>query len=172
VIGCGVWGRKIFQTLARLRNAPVVAIYDSYEAAFRRAKEAAPDAETFTDFKKLLEKKEVHAVIVATNGICIAKSSKSCWRRAAANPEREQAVNWQISAATSPGLVGELDIHQLDMICWLLNTRPLGVYGWGSILNWKDGRDVADTIQAVFEFPDGVNYCADAALTASFDSSY
>lgn len=246
VIGCGGWGREILQTLTRLPNAPVVAICDCYEAVFRRAKEAAPNAEAFTDFKKLLEKKEVQAVIVATpshlhreiveatlaagkhvyceaplanmveDAKAIAKAAKAAvkvnfqaglqmrsdpqrhfllpfirsgatgknvmarsqwhkkqsWRRAASNPEREKAVNWQITSATSPGLMGELVIHQLDMIRWLLDTHPLAVSGWGSIMNWKDGREVADTVQALFEFPDGVNYCADAALTISFDSSY
>jgi len=66
VIGCGAQGREILKTLSLLPNAPVVAICDTYEAAFRRVKESAPNAETFTDYHKLLEKKEVQAVIVAT----------------------------------------------------------------------------------------------------------
>ena len=246
VIGCGAHGREIIQTLSRLPNAPVVAICDTYEAAFRRVKEAAPNAETFTDFHKLLEKKEVEAVVIATpshqhreiteaalaagkhvyceaplavsveDARAIAKAAKAAvkvnfqaglqmrsdpqrhflipfirsgacgknvmarsqwhkkqsWRRAAANPEREKALNWHLNAATSPGLMGELVIHQLDMVQWLINTRPTAVSGWGSTLLWKDGRDVADTIQAVFEFPEGVNYSADASLANSFDSSY
>lgn len=246
IIGCGAQGREILRTLSLLPNAPIVAICDGYAAAFRRVKESAPTAETFTDFHKLLEKKEVQAVIVATpshlhreiveaalaagkhvyceaplattveDARAIAQAArkvlsvnfqsglqmrsdkqrhfllpfirsgatgknvmarsqwhkKQSWRRSAPTPEREQALNWQISAATSPGLMGELVIHQLDMINWLLNTRPVAVTGWGSILNWKDGRDVPDTIQAVFEFPDGSNYFADATLANSFDSSY
>ena len=246
VIGCGPWGREVLQTLSLLPNAPVVAFCDSYEPALRRAKEAAPNAESFTDFHKLLEKKEVQAVIVATpshlhravveaalaagkhvyceaplatsldDARAIAKAAKAAvkvnfqaglqmrsdpqrhfllpfirsgacgknvmarsqwhkkesWRRAASSPEREQAINWRLNAATSLGLIGETAIHQLDIIHWLINARPLAVSGWGSILTWKDGRDVADTIQAVFEFPDGVNYSADATLANSFDSSY
>jgi len=97
---------------------------------------------------------------------------KESWRRPASNPERELAVNWRLNSATSLGLIGENVIHQLDMIRWLANTKPVAVSGWGSILGWKDGRDVADTIQAVFEFPDGFNYSADASLANSFDSSY
>jgi predicted dehydrogenase len=246
VIGCGAWGREILQTLSRLPNAPVVAICDNYEAAFRRVKESAPNAETFADYHKLLEKKEVQAVIVATpsyqhraiveaalaagkhvyceaplattveDARAIAKAAKAAgkvyfqsglqmrsdpqrqflvpfirsgatgvnvmartqwhkkqsWRRTAPTPEREQALNWNLNAATSPGLMGELVIHQLDMVNWLLNIRPVAVSGWGSTLLWKDGRDVADTIQAVFEFPDGSNYFADASLANSFDSAY
>ncbi len=246
VIGCGAWGRELVQTLSRLPNAPIVAVCDSYSAATRRVKESAPAAEAFTDYHKLLEKKEVQAVIVATpshlhreiveaalaagkhvyceaplahtveDARAIAKAAKNAfklnfqsglqmrsdpqrrfllpfirsgatgknmmarsqwhkkqsWRRAAPTPEREQALNWQLRAASSPGLMGELVIHQLDMVQWLLNTRPVAVSGWGSTMLWKDGRDVADTIQAVFEFPEGLNYSADASLANSFDSNY
>ena len=66
VIGCGSWGREILRTLAVLPNAPVVAICDTYPAMVRRAKEVAPNAETFDDYRKVLENKEVKAVIVAT----------------------------------------------------------------------------------------------------------
>ncbi len=246
VIGCGTQGREILTTLSRLPNAPVVAICDSYPAAFKRVKESAPTAETFTDYHKLLEKKEVQAVIVATpshqhreiveaalaagkhvyceaplattvedaRAIALAAKKaikvnfqsglqmradpqrqfllpfirsgatgkntmarsqwhkKQSWRRTAPTPEREAALNWHLNAATSPGLMGELVIHQLDMICWLMNKRPNAVSGWGSTLQWKDGRTVADTIQAMFEFPDGVNYFADASIANSFDAAY
>ena len=49
VIGCGVWGREIVNTLAILPNAPVVAICDTYEPFLRRTKEAAPKAELVQD---------------------------------------------------------------------------------------------------------------------------
>lgn len=66
VIGCGVWGREVLKTLARLPNAPVVAICDTYEPYLKRSKDSAPDAEKLTDYKKVLENKDVEAVIVAT----------------------------------------------------------------------------------------------------------
>jgi predicted dehydrogenase len=246
VIGCGAWGREILQTLSRLPNAPVMAVCDSYEAGLRRAKDAAPGAESFTDYHKLLEKKEVQAVIVATpshqhreivlaalaagkhvyceaplattldDTRAIAQAAKTAvklnfqsglqmrsdpqrhfllpfirsgatgknvmaraqwhkkesWRRAAASPEREQTLNWRLNAATSVGLIGEIGIHQLDMINWLLNSRPVAMSGNGGILNWKDGRDVADTVHALFEFSGGVNFFQDCTLANSFDSSY
>jgi len=256
VIGCGTQGREIIQTLSRITSppndppvvplAPVVAICDTYEAAFRRVKEAAPNAETFTDYHKLLEKKEVEAVVVATpshlhreiveaalaagkhvyceaplatsfdDTRAIAKAAKAAvrvhfqsglqmrsdpqriflvpfihsrqtgmnvmartlwhkkqsWRRAAPTPEREAALSWRVNSATSPGLMGEQVIHQLDMVNWLLNIRPVAVSGWGANLVWKDGRDVADTVQAMFEMPDGSNYFADASIGTSFDSAY
>jgi len=246
VIGCGAQGREILQTLARLPNAPVVAICDEYEGALGRAKEAAPAAETYTDFRALFGKKEVQAVVVATpshrhreivvaaleagkhvyceaplaanseDARAIAQAAKAAvkvnfqsglqlrsdpqrqflipfvrsgaqgknvlarsqwhkkqsWRRPAASPERAKSLNWRLDPTTSPGLLGELVIHQLDQIAWLLNAHPVAVSGWGSVLSWKDGREVADTVQAVFEFPEGLNYVADAALTTSFDAAH
>jgi predicted dehydrogenase len=248
VIGCGVWGREILRILSLLPNAPVVAICDNYEAAMRRVKESAPQAEAFADYHKLLEKKEVEAVIVATpshlhreiveaalaagkhvyceapiastveDAQAIAKAAKAAvkvnfqsglqmrsdpqrnfivpfirsgalgkhlfarsqwhkkesWRRTAPTPEREKVLNWRLNAATSPGLVGEIGIHQLDLVMWMLNQKPRAVTGWGRTLAWNenDDRDVADTVQAVFEFPDGANYFSEYTLGNSFDLGY
>jgi predicted dehydrogenase len=66
VIGAGVWGREILTTLAQLPNAPVVAVCEHYPAWLNRAGEIAPKAERFDDYQKLLAKKEVQAVVVAT----------------------------------------------------------------------------------------------------------
>lgn len=68
VIGVGVWGREILNTLARFPKAEVIAICDHYasEGFQRRMKEAAPKAEIYTDYKKVLENKDVQAVLVAT----------------------------------------------------------------------------------------------------------
>src|SRR5882762_4327992 len=66
VIGCGVWGREILQTLATLTNAPVSAICDTYQPSLNRAKESAPKAQAYLDYRKVIEDKSVEAVIVAT----------------------------------------------------------------------------------------------------------
>jgi predicted dehydrogenase len=66
VIGAGVWGREILATLAQLPNTPVVAVCEHYPAWLNRAGEIAPKAERFDDYQKLLAKKEVQAVVVAT----------------------------------------------------------------------------------------------------------
>ncbi|MEW6301863.1 MAG: Gfo/Idh/MocA family oxidoreductase [Verrucomicrobiota bacterium] len=66
LIGCGAWGREILESLARLPNAPVVAICDYYEAYLNRAKKSAPNAKAYADYKQLLADKDVKAVIIAT----------------------------------------------------------------------------------------------------------
>ncbi len=246
VIGCGTWGRELLQTLARLPNAPVVAICDNYEPYLRRAKESAPQAETFDDYRKVLALKDVKAVLVATpshqhreivlealqagkhiyceaplattleDARAIAQAAKTArklnfqsglqlrsdpqrhfllgfvrsgamgktvkaraqsnkkqsWRRTSPNPEREKVANWRLTQKTSVGIVGELGVHQIDMANWYLNERPVSVTGFGGILHWRDGRDVADTVQAVFEFPSGALLTFDGTLANSFDSEF
>ena len=69
-------------------------------------------------------------------------------------------------------MIGEIGLHRYDIVSWFLNARPKAVTGFGGILHWTDGRDVPDTVQAVFEFPSGTNFLYDATLANSFDSEY
>jgi predicted dehydrogenase len=248
LIGCGIWGREILQTAALLPNMPIVAICDNYPPFLRRAKEYAPKAEAIDDYKKVLEMKEVEAVIVATpthqhleivlaalkagkhvyceaplahtvedaHAIAVAAKGasklnfqaglqmradpgkqfvldfirsgaigtsvmaraqwhkKGTWRRASPNPEREKASNWRLDTAISTGLAGEIGIHQIDLMNWYLNELPERVTGFGAILNPnnQDGREVADTIQTITQYPGKVNFSYDCTLANSFDSEY
>jgi predicted dehydrogenase len=98
---------------------------------------------------------------------------KTSWRSTSPNAEREQAVNWRLNKATSLGLAGEIGIHQIDQTGWLyLNAAPTAVTGFGSINHWKDGRDVADTVHLVVEYPDDVRLAYSCTLASSFDSEH
>jgi predicted dehydrogenase len=97
---------------------------------------------------------------------------KKSWRADSPNEEYKKAINWRLGKATSTGLVGEIGIHQLDQACWFFNAAPTGVSGLGSIIFWKDGRDVADTLQLVLEYPEEVRLMYDATLANSFDGEY
>ncbi len=246
LIGCGAWGREILKTLAILPNAPMVAVCDTYGVSLRRAKGSAPQAESHEDYRKVLEKKDVQAVIVATpthlhreivlaalqagkhvyceaplaatveDARAIANAAraslkvhfqsglqmrsdpqrqfllqfirsgamgktikaraqwhrKQSWRYTSASPERETDLNWRLQKATSPGLIGEVGVHHLDTACSFINTLPISVTGFGGIMRWNDGREVPDTIQAVFEFPEGIRLSYEATLANSFDADY
>ncbi|HUR46440.1 MAG TPA: Gfo/Idh/MocA family oxidoreductase [Candidatus Saccharimonadales bacterium] len=246
VIGCGVQGREIINTLARLPNAPVVAVCDTYEPFLRRGKEAAPNAVAETDYKKVFGQKDVQAVFIATpthqhkdlvlealkagkhvyceapiantieDARTIAQAAKSAyklnfqsglqmrsepqrhfllqfirsgamgktvkaraqwqkkqsWRRSSPNPEREKDVNWRLRRSISTGLAGEIGIHQIDAANWFINEKPSFVMGFGSILNWNDGRDVPDTVQAILGYPSGVHTSFECTLANSFDADY
>lgn len=99
-------------------------------------------------------------------------NKKDSWRRAAPTPEREKELNWRLSKATSPGLIGEEGIHQIDLMSWYLNATPTAVSGYGSIINWSDGRDVPDTIQCIFEYPNNVRAIFTSTLVSSFSGAY
>ena len=98
---------------------------------------------------------------------------KQSWRTASSDAEREKALNWRLNKATSTGLIGELGIHQIDQAAWFLGAQPVAVTGFSSLLRWADdGRDVPDTVQAVFDFPGGVRFVYDCTIANSFDAEY
>lgn len=97
---------------------------------------------------------------------------KNSWRRPAPTPEQEKERNWRLSKAISSGLMGEIGIHQVDVANWFLKTLPTAVSGFGAITAWRDGRDVFDTVQCIFEYPNSVHLAYDATLANSFDGAY
>jgi predicted dehydrogenase len=100
-------------------------------------------------------------------------NKKVSWRITSPNAEYEKASNWRLDKAVSLGLPGEIGIHQIDQAGWFfLNELPTAVTGFGSINFWKDGREVADTIQLVVEYPEGVRLAYSSTLASSFDSEH
>ena len=98
--------------------------------------------------------------------------ARQSWRRTSPNADRVRALNWRLDADVSIGLIGEMGIHQMDVAYWVLGALPTSVSGFGQIMAWDDGREVPDTIQAVFEFPGGMHMMYDATLASSFDDAY
>lgn len=110
---------------------------------------------------------------IGTTVMCRAQwHKKQSWRASSPSAEREKAVNWRLDKATSPGLIGEIGIHAVDEFNWFLKERPTAVSGFGGVMQWNDGRTVPDTVQAVFEYPGGIQSIYDATLANSFDSDY
>jgi predicted dehydrogenase len=99
-------------------------------------------------------------------------NKKQSWRRMAPTPERENDLNWRLSSKTSAGLIGEIGIHHLDLAIWFLKSLPTSASGMGAIVNWKDGRDVADTLQCIIEFPNNVRMIYSSTLASSFSDSF
>jgi len=95
---------------------------------------------------------------------------RESWRKAAPTPERTEEVNWRLAGA-SPGLMGEIGIHQFDLMRQYLDARPTAFSGWGSVAAWRDGRTVADTVACVIEFP-VVRATYRATLASSFGGAY
>jgi predicted dehydrogenase len=98
---------------------------------------------------------------------------KTSWRRTSSSPEQEKLLNWRLDKTMSTGLIGEVGIHQLDMVGMYFGARPVSAVGFGSLIHWtQDGRDVPDTVQAVIEYPNNVRLVFDITLANSYDGEY
>jgi predicted dehydrogenase len=97
---------------------------------------------------------------------------KESWRRMGPTAEREAELNWRLKPGSSPGLIGEIGIHHLDLATWFMGMRPRAVSGFGGITVWRDGREVPDTVHAVFEFSGGVHYDLSLSLGSSYEGPY
>jgi predicted dehydrogenase len=111
--------------------------------------------------------------VLGTPALVTARwSRKDSWRRAAPTPEREAELDWRLRASTSPGLVGEVGLHQIDLVTDLVDLLPEAVTGFGTTIQWKDKRDVADTAQCVLEYPRGLRLNLAATLASSAGGAF
>jgi predicted dehydrogenase len=104
--------------------------------------------------------------------VSVRFNRKDSWRRAAPAREREAELNWRLAAATSPGLVGEAGIHGLDLAAQYLGALPTAVTGFGTTNVWRDGRDVPDTVDCVFEHAKGARVAFAGTLASSMGGTY
>lgn len=96
---------------------------------------------------------------------------KQSWRRAV-DAAQERLLNWRLYRETSLGLLGEYGVHHLDLVNWYTGDTPVAVTGLDSLVQWKDGREVADSVHAVFEYPKGVLVQWSATLTSTFQEEF
>ncbi len=83
--------------------------------------------------------------------------------------DMEHLVNWRLYKRTSHGLMAELGSHQIHVTNWFLNAVPKAVMGVAGVDYWKDGRDVWDNVQCIYEYPDGVKVTYQSLTTNQFD---
>jgi predicted dehydrogenase len=245
IIGLGPWGREIVACASRIPTIDLVAVCDTYAAFLTRTSQIAPKAAPVPDYRTLLDRRDVEAVVIATpshlhkdvvvaalqagkhvycevplastvdEARVIARASaesklhvmagmqgrsnalwahvarfvksgvlgdaavvraqwnrRDSWRRAAPTPERELAINWRLARVTSSGLVGEIGLHQIDLISQYLGAIPTAVSGFGATTAWRDGRDVPDTVQCVFDYPRAVRAIFTATLASSWSGAH
>ncbi|MFN3651586.1 MAG: Gfo/Idh/MocA family protein [Armatimonadota bacterium] len=91
------------------------------------------------------------------------------WRRAVPDPKLEKLLNWRLYDEFSRGLMAELGSHQIDVTNWFLGAHPIAVVGIGGIDHYKDGREVYDNVQVVFEYPGGEKLTYQSIQTNAFD---
>ena len=96
----------------------------------------------------------------------------SSWRKPVRDRRYEKLLNWRLYRESSGGLMGEFGSHQLDIGNWFLGATPVSVMGVGGINRWKDGREVYDNVQLIFNYPNGVRMIYSAMLNSSFEGNY
>lgn len=86
LIGTGSRGTAHLRALAKVDKARVVALCDNDEARLNDAAKLAPGAETVADWKKLLDRKDLDAVFVATPchlhkemAVAVLQSGRHCY---------------------------------------------------------------------------------------------
>ena len=97
---------------------------------------------------------------------------KTSWRTAGSTPERDRELNWHLDPALSLGLLGELGTQQFDVFHWFLGRFPVSVRARGSLRLHKDGREMADCVQAQLVFDDGLLLDYSCTLANSYDGRY
>ncbi len=80
----------------------------------------------------------------------------------------ERAINWRMYREYCGGPLSELCAHEIDVVNYLTDSRPVKVVGLGGINYWKDGRDTYDNIRTVYDYPNGVK----ASVTSVLSNAY
>lgn len=91
------------------------------------------------------------------------------WRRPVPKDSTDEMVNWRLYRKLSQGLMAELGSHQVDVVNWMVGQVPSAVVGIGGLDYYKDGRDVFDNIQVIFEYPNGVKFTYQSLTTNQYD---
>ena len=76
-------------------------------------------------------------------------------RRPVPDPKLERKINWRMYREYAGGNTAELASHQIDVADWMFGAKPEFVVGVGGIDYYKDGRDVYDNIQLIYQYPGG-----------------
>ncbi len=70
---------------------------------------------------------------------------------------------WEFSTG---GQTGGLFVHMVDVVHWYLGlTKPLSAVALGGIYQYDDGRDTADNINFILDYPQKLNVTFEATIT-------
>jgi predicted dehydrogenase len=81
--------------------------------------------------------------------------------------------SWQWFYANTTGLVGLLGSHMIDVGQWFMDDPyPSTAVALGGNYTWKDGREISDTAEYVFEYPKGWMLTFSSRLGSGPESDY
>lgn len=89
------------------------------------------------------------------------------WRRPVpeGRPDLEKKINWRMYRESSAGLITELASHQIQVANWVMGEPPVSVMGAGSIVYWKDGREVYDNVALIYTYSNGMQFIYDSMIS-------
>ncbi|MCW3467435.1 Gfo/Idh/MocA family protein [Chitinophaga nivalis] len=62
---------------------------------------------------------------------------------------------WRNYQAYGTGIPGDLFVHLISGLHFITGSSgPVSIYASGNLVQWKDGRDVPDTVVAIFDYPE------------------
>ncbi|HEY9258354.1 Gfo/Idh/MocA family oxidoreductase [Chitinophaga sp.] len=62
---------------------------------------------------------------------------------------------WRNYQAYGTGIPGDLFVHLISGLHFITGSiGPTSIYASGNLVQWKDGRDVPDTVVAIFDYPE------------------
>jgi predicted dehydrogenase len=87
-------------------------------------------------------------------------------------PDWEHLLNWRMYKKYSEGLLCELGSHQVTAASWFFDSHPTEVYVSEGTYQWKDGREVADHVYAVFNYPGNRTATFSSIQSNAFEENY
>jgi predicted dehydrogenase len=81
--------------------------------------------------------------------------------------------SWHWFYENTTGLVGLLGSHMIDVGQWFMDDPyPTSAVALGGIYTWKDGREISDTAEYVFDYPKGWLLTFSSRLGSGPESDY
>jgi predicted dehydrogenase len=77
------------------------------------------------------------------------------WNKPIQPGRTDRETNWRKYRDLSGGLTAELASHQVDVADWMFGSSPEFVVGVGGLNFIKDGRNIFDNIQLIYQYPKG-----------------
>lgn len=87
-------------------------------------------------------------------------------------PDWEHLINWRMYKKYSEGLLCELGSHQITAASWFLDAAPEAVYTTAGTYQYKDGREVADHVYSLYNYPGGRTVSFSSIQSNAFEDSY
>ncbi len=143
------------------------AVYDTYQKT---------DKVLYFCVQRMFDKKYIKGMQMIHSGLIGDIVGERCywfrnhdWRRPVPSPELERQINWRLYRDYSAGLMTELASHQLEVCCWAMQMVPESVVGTGDIVYWKDGREVYDSVNLVYQYSNGVKINYESLISNKFN---